>query len=99
MITTLGKEQIANFVLGIMQKMEIRIDNVVEDIPFYFDGIENDYIVFKGLVQEGLAGNIDRIRLINNDDNVFAERFDDIDKPLDRFLILEFKYKITEVIL
>ena len=99
MITPLGKNQIANLILGVMEKMTYRIDNVDKDLAFALDEVTDNRIVFAGLVPEAEEGLIDRIQLINTDLAVFAERMESIDKPAGNFLTLKFGFDITEEVL
>ena len=96
MITTLGKEQIANLILGVIDKIQIRIDSVEQDIAFVVEEVDGDRVVFAGLVPEATQGLIDRVRLINTNEDVFAERIENINKPAGNFLTLKFAYRITE---
>jgi hypothetical protein len=99
MITDLGKNKIANLVLGLVDHFEIRIDSVNEDVPILFQEVDDDRVVFVALVPEAFAGNIDRIRLIDTDDDVFAERIDSITKTSGNFVTLKFAYRITEEVI
>ncbi len=95
-ITDGGKEKVAELLEGLLDDMEVTIDGAPQTFAFSTSTHTDDRVQVSALIDDTHEGLISLVRLYDTDGDVFAERSENIDKPLEKLLLISFAYTVTE---
>ena len=96
MISVGGIGKIVGRISALQNNMQIRIGGTDEDLAFTSNAVVGDTVTITALANETYVGLIDRVRLIDTDVDIFAERIENIDKPGNRLLLFTFQFRVVE---
>ena len=93
-VTPLGNEKNAQWILNNIKDGEIVIDGTATHEEFYRTEIEDNLFKIYFLLEDDYDGNIEAVRIYDIDDDLWAEKEDNIDKPGERILLVTFRFQV-----
>ena len=93
-VTPLGNEKNAEWIFENLKNGEIVIDGDVIEEEFYKTEIKDNVFKVYFLLDDDYDGEIEAVRIYDVDDDLWAEKEDDIDKPEERLLLVSFRFEV-----
>lgn len=98
MITTIGINKIANLIVGLIKKGQVKVDGVTKEVELYKTSVNNDTLKIFLLLDDTFTGTIENKCLIDQDGEVIFENSNVVQKDTTKGLLIVFSVKISEVI-
>jgi len=95
-ITQHAREQIAEYIKSELHEAVLTIDGTEEIFDLYDLILEGELLKVYILLDKQVEGDITKVQVNDEIDNVWLERDDDIDKPQDKLLLLSFRLTVSE---
>lgn len=96
MIRQAGLEKIADITLDVLIAGEVRVDGSWQSVDIYHTELDGNKFAIYYLMGPEIVGTIDRVRIIDENGSVFAEKEDIIEKPTDKPFVNIFRFEVIE---
>ncbi|AZV57914.1 hypothetical protein [Clostridium sp. AWRP] len=97
MITSIGFNNVLNYISGLISKGRYVLDGNNVDVPILSKNIDGSTLTVNIFLADGTGGAVTDIKLIGTDGQVFADKPDTIEKLAAQGVLVIFKFTITEV--
>lgn len=97
MITINGIKKFASAMANIVSRGTFTIDGKTKDVPIHSTTIEGDTFYVNLYLDDTVVGTITATKLYDYEGTLLADRPDSIKKPVDKGLLIVFKFKLSEV--
>ena len=97
MITTNGIKKFAAAMAGIVSRGTFTVDGKTHNVPIHSVEVKEDTFHVNLYLDDTVVGTVTAAKLYDFEGTLLTDRPDSIKKPVDKGLLVVFKFKLTEV--